>query len=215
MSESGSDFVATLKGRNAPWLVSILVMDVFVFMIFIFRISAHELLAFDTALRAALTALLPIPSLILSSIISSEHKAILVFWRIKHPLPGARAFSIHARADDRIDLVKLKENVGEFPVSEREQNSRWYTLYRKVQAEPSVIESHKDYLLFRDIAAMSLILTIAVPVGLYLLDIKFKVLAMSAVFFVGQWFVTTLSARVAGVRLVRNVLAIHASSKVD
>lgn len=214
MSDANSDIVATLKGRNVPWLVSILIMDIFVFLIFIFKISAHELLAFDTVLRAILAALLPIPSLILSSLISSHHKAVLVFWRLKHPLPGARAFSIHARADDRIDLDKLKENIGEFPVSEREQNSRWYSLYRKVQAEPAVIESHRNYLLFRDIAAMSLILTLAVPATLYLLGNKFNLLAVAWAFFAGQWFITALSARAVGIDLVRNVLAIHASSKV-
>jgi len=42
------------------------------------------------AVRISLAVPLPIPALILSSLISANHKAILVFWRFKHPLLGVR-----------------------------------------------------------------------------------------------------------------------------
>lgn len=106
----------TLKGRNLAWLVATLVLDVLVLLVIAFHTAIDDLTPTRLAvIRASLTALLPIPVLILSSLISSDHKAILVFWRLKHPLPGARAFSVHAPADHRIDLVKLKKNVGSSP----------------------------------------------------------------------------------------------------
>lgn len=205
----------TLKGRNLAWLVATLVLDILVLLVIAFHTVIDDLTPTRLAvIRASLTALLPIPVLILSSLISPNHKAILVFWRLKHPLPGARAFSVHALADHRIDLAKLKKNVGEFPVAERDQNSKWYGLYKQVDSDPSVVDSHKNYLLFRDIAAMSLLLVPALLLVLYLGGFDSTRMLVSAAWFMGQYLVTALAARTTGIRFVQNVLAVHASRKV-
>ncbi len=205
----------TLKGRNLAWLVATLVLDVLVLLVIAFHTAIDDLTPTRLAvIRASLTALLPIPVLVLSSLISADHKAILVFWRLSHPLPGARAFSVHAPADHRIDLAKLKKNVGEFPVAERDQNSKWYGLYRQVDSDPSVVDSHKNYLLFRDIATMSLLLVPTVPLVLYFSGIDSTRMLVSAAWFMGQYLVTAFAAQTTGIRFVQNVLAVHASRKV-
>ena len=205
----------TLKGRNLLWLVATLVLDVLVLLIVAFHTAIDDLTPTKVAvIRISLTALLPIPVLILSSLISSDHKAILVFWRIKHSLPGARAFSVHASADHRIDLAKLRKNVGEFPTAERDQNSKWYGLYKQVDSDASVVDSHKNYLLFRDIAAMSLLLVPTLPLVLYFSDIDSTRMCVSAAWFLGQYLITAFAARTTGIRFVQNVLAVHASRKV-
>ncbi|BAO28295.1 hypothetical protein [Sulfuritalea hydrogenivorans] len=206
----------TLKGRNLAWLVATLVLDALVLLVIAFHTAIDDLTPTRiAAIRLSLTALLPIPVLILSSLISSDHKAILVFWRLKHPLPGARAFSVHAPADHRIDLAKLKKNVGEFPVAERDQNSKWYALYKQVDSDPSVVDSHKNYLLFRDIAAMSLLLVPTLPAVLYFSGIDSTRMLVSAAWFLGQYLVVAFAARTTGIGFVQNVLAIHASRKVS
>jgi hypothetical protein len=145
--------IKTLKGRNLAWLVATLVLDFLVLLVMAFSTAIDDLTPTRMAIiRAILTALLPVPALIFSSLLSADHKAVLVFWRFKYPLPGSRAFSVHAPVDPRIDLAKLEKNVGKFPVSERDQNSKWYGLYKQVDSELSVVDSHKNYLLFRDIA---------------------------------------------------------------
>lgn len=205
----------TLKGRNLAWLVATLVLDVLVLLVIAFHTAIDDLTPSKVAvIRASLTALLPIPVLVLSSLISSDHKAILVFWRIKYPLPGARAFSVHAPADHRIDLAKLKKNVGEFPTAERDQNSKWYGLYKQVDSDASVVDSHKNYLLFRDIAAMSLLLVPTLPLVLYFSGIDSNRMLVSAAWFLGQYLITAFAARTTGIRFVQNVLAVHASRKV-
>ncbi len=205
----------TLKGRNLAWLVATLVLDVLVLLVIAFHTAIDDLTPTKAAVvRASLTALLPIPVLVLSSLISSDHKAILVFWRIKYPLPGARAFSVHAPADHRIDLTKLKKNVGEFPTAERDQNSKWYGLYKQVDSDASVVDSHKNYLLFRDIAAMSLLLVPTLPLVLYVSGIDSTRMFISAAWFLGQYLITAFAARTTGIRFVQNVLAVHASRKV-
>ncbi|MDP9607496.1 UNVERIFIED_ORG: hypothetical protein J2W38_007321 [Variovorax paradoxus] len=205
----------TLKGRNLAWLVATLVLDVLVLLVIAFHTAIDDLTPTKVAvIRASLTTLLPVPALILSSLISSDHKAILVFWRLQHPLPGARAFSVHAPADPRIDLEKLKKNVGEFPDAQREQNSKWYGLYKQVDSDPSVVDSHKNYLLFRDIAVMSLLLVPVLPLAMYLIGADWTRISISAAWFLGQYLITAFAARTTGIRFVQNVLAVHASRKV-
>lgn len=205
----------TLKGRNLAWLVATLILDFLVLLVLAFQTSFEDLSPTRlAAIRASLTALLPIPALIFTSLISADHKAILVFWRFKHPLPGSRAFSVHAPSDHRIDLAKLKKNVGEFPVSEREQNAKWYGLYKQVDSDPSVVDSHKNYLLFRDIAAMSLLLVPVLPVVMYFSGVDTRRILISTAWFLGQYLVTAFAARTTSIRFVQNVLAVHANRKV-
>lgn len=205
----------TLKGRNLAWLVATLVLDCLVLLVWAFHTAVEDLTPTRLAIiRGSLTTLLPIPALILSSLISANIKAVIVFWRINYPLPGSRAFSMHAPADHRIDLAKLKKHVGEFPVDERGQNAKWYGLYKQVDSDPSVADSHKNYLLFRDIAAMSLILLLVVPAVMYFNSIDKARILICAIWFLGQYLVAAFAARNTGVRFVQNVLAVHASRKV-
>ncbi|CAM8753337.1 RDD family protein [Burkholderia pseudomallei] len=205
----------TLKGRNLAWLVATLVLDVLILLVLAFHTAIQDLTPTAiAAVRTSLTVLLPIPVLILSSLISADHKAILVFWRFKFPLPGSRAFSVYAPADHRIDLTKLKKNVGAFPVEPRDQNAKWYGLYKQVDSDPSVADSHKNYLLFRDIAAMSLLLMPVLPVAMYFIGIDAAHILISVAVFFCQYLITAFSARTTGIRFVQNVLAVHASRKV-
>jgi hypothetical protein len=205
----------TLKGRNLAWLVATLVLDVLVLLVIVFHTAIDDLTPTRVALlRASLATLLPVPALIVSSLISADHKAILVFWRLNYPLPGAGAFSVHAIADHRIDLAKLKKNVGEFPLAERDQNSKWYALYKQVDSDPSVVDSHKNYLLFRDIASMSLLLVPVLPLALYFSGAEASGVLVSGAWFLVQYLITGFAARTTGIRFVRNVLAVHASRKV-
>lgn len=205
----------TLKGKNLTWLVAALAFDAIVLWLVASQAPVTELASAQSlAKRAALVTLLPVPALLLSSLLSSNLKAVLVFWRWQHPLPGARAFTVHAPADPRVALDRLRKNIGEFPQDPREQNSRWYALYREVQAEASVRDSHGQYLLFRDLAAVSLLLILAVPLVLLLAVTGATGIVLGTVaFFLAQYLLAAQAGRVAGVRMVRNVLALHASLK--
>jgi len=121
---------------------------------------------------------------------------------------------VHAPADHRIDLKKLKKNIGEFPLSERDQNAKWYGLYKQVDSDPSVVDSHKNYLLLRDIAAMSFVLVPVLPVAMYISDVDGSRILICAAWFVGQYLVTSFAAKITGIRFVQNVLAVHAATKI-
>lgn len=216
MSDTEGSGSKTLKGRNLAWLVATLVLDCLVLLVWAFPAAVDELTPTRlAAIRGSLTTLLPIPALFLSSLISANVKAILVFWRIKYPLPGSRAFSVHAAADHRIDLEQLKKHVGEFPTDERDQNAKWYRLYKQVGSDPSVADSHKNYLLFRDIASMSLILVLAVPAVMTFNGVSPSPALICAGWFLGQYLVSAFAAKNTGIRFVQNVLAVHASRRVS
>lgn len=205
----------SLKRRNMLWLVAVGIVDVIALLVLAFHRPVDDFTADKmTALRSSLTVLLPVPILFLSYFFSHSQKAVIVFWRIRNPMPGSRAFSVHAPADARIDLDALKKNVGEFPDDERAQNSMWYRLYKLVENDVSVLESHQNYLMFRDIAAMSILLVPLVPAVLFFFGNKPSVVALSAIVFAVQYLITAVAARNSGIRFVQNVLSIHATKKV-
>ncbi|WP_175673288.1 hypothetical protein [Burkholderia ambifaria] len=205
----------SLKRRNMLWLVAVGIVDVIALLVLVFHRPLADFSADKIAvLRSSLTVLLPVPILFLSYSLSHTQKAIIVFWRLRNPMPGSRAFSVHAPADSRIDLVALKTNVGAFPDDEHAQNAMWYRLYKLVENDTAVLESHQNYLMFRDIAAMSILLAPLAPVVLFVLGSAIATMVWSGVFFIAQYLIAAIAAKNNGIRFVQNVLAIHATKKV-
>ena len=161
-------------------------------------------------LRAAGAAAIgPIAAVFLNDVISSDLKEIFVFWRIRHVLPGHRAFSVFSKSDSRIDIKKLKARIGEFPKGPKEQNAEWYRLLRSHEQEISVADAHRRFLLFRDCTALTLILGLIACVASILLGHGIETLGILLAGTVVQFAWLALSARSVGFRLVRNVLAIE------
>jgi hypothetical protein len=152
--------------------------------------------------------------LLLSAVVPQNIKAMFVFWKVKNPLPGSEAFTRHAPADPRIDLTALKKNVGAWGTEPSEQNSLWYRLYKEVGSETAVVEAHKAFLLFRDMAIVSLLLAIVVPLGFWLTNVERNAVTFSLLLFSLQYVAAALAARYSGVRFVTNVLAEHSVRKI-
>jgi hypothetical protein len=164
--------------------------------------------------RASATAVLPILVLLLTGLLSHEAKARLVYWKIANPLPGSAAFTKHAPADARIDMEALAKNVGDLPSEPREQNSKWYKLYRLVNNDVVVSHAHKLYLMYRDMAAMSLLSIPLVPAVLWYAGAPPTSWWIAGGFLSLQYVVCAIGARHSGNRFVCNVLAIHSTTKV-
>jgi hypothetical protein len=103
---------------------------------------------------------------------------------------------------------------GALPAKSTEQNFKWYKLYKQVPNEPEVQKAHKLFLMYRDMAALSLLLVILVPLSLNVAGISNSTIALAAGLFVVQYLLTALSARWSGIRFVCNVLAIHSAHKI-
>jgi hypothetical protein len=150
---------------------------------------------------------------IINSIMSSNAKARIVYWKWYNPLPGCRAFSHFAENDARIKLSALRKIVGKFPTDPKEQNAVWYKLYRSIQRDPAVNQLHKHVLFKRDYAVLSfLFIMILGTIGFYFI-IPMNVALIYFVILVAQYLLVRYTAKNDGERLVTTVLAIKAAGQ--
>jgi hypothetical protein len=164
--------------------------------------------------RLIATIIVPIVVLLIVNTLSSSLKAMLVYWRPMGWLPGSAAFTKYAAEDPRISMQALTNNVGVLPTDPREQNAKWYQLYKQVDDEPQIAESHKNFLMYRDMAALSLPFIVIAPLCLYHAGASAAAQWIGAGIFGTQYLLTSVSARHSGIRFVTNVLATHSTRKV-
>jgi len=206
----------SLKTRNVLQIWTVLSCDAAVIAALVSPSLLDDMSLSSLGLsRIASAALAPIVVFFLSSLVTPQTKAILVFWRLSNALPGHRAFSIYAASDPRIDIERLRRNVGEFPDLPKDQNALWYQLYRKIHEDVSVSSSNRQFLLFRDIASISVLLAIIVPAVLYALRISLTNIGLAELIFGVQYLAARFAARNHGESLVKNVLALHSIKKVQ
>ncbi|WP_250463922.1 MULTISPECIES: hypothetical protein [unclassified Caballeronia] len=196
------------------WLVALGLLDTGLPLVFAFPAVLDAAPTQLVAARAALMTVLPVVVLLLSWLIPSNVKAMLVYWKRRNVLPGHEAFSKYGPADPRVDMAALRKNVGALPEEPGEQNAFWYKLYRRVELETAVVDAHKMFLLWRDASALSLPLVIAVPLLLWWNGAGGKAAWIACAVFAGQFLLTALAAQHAGTRFVCNVLAIHSTKRI-
>lgn len=206
----------SLKALNVKWLVLLAVADVLAVLPFIApEVIGNVSLTQVGIGRVLTTTVMPVVVLLIVNVLSHNVKSMLVYWKPLGVLPGSEAFTKYGPADPRIDMAALKKNVGALPTDPAEQNSKWYKLYKQVPNEPEVAEAHKLFLMYRDMAVMSLALIVLVPGALLIVGVAPLAPWLAAGLFAAQYLVTALSARWSGIRFVCNVLAIHSARKIN
>ena len=204
-----------LKAQNVAWIWTVVLADTLMVAAFASPTALDQATSWlASGAKLAGASIAPVVVLLLTSLLSSDVKAILVYWRIKDVLPGSRAFSRYARRDARIDVDGLKAKVGEFPRSGGDQNALWYRLFKDCDGEPEVSQAHRHFLLFRDLAALSVLLGLAAPLVLLALGAGLKPATLAAVAFGVQYIACAVAARLHGERLVCNVLALQGAGRV-
>jgi hypothetical protein len=169
-----------------------------------------------SGLKAALTGaanLLPVGLAVVvttigNGLLNSAMKEQLVFLRWNHVLPGHRAFSVHAKADPRIDFTRLQRACGnKVPSDPKDQNSLWYRFYLEVQDVPAVLQVHRDYLLLRDYTGLAALFLIGFGIAALFLVAPWKTFGIYLGVLLLQLIVVRHAAATYGVRLVCTVLA--------
>lgn len=205
----------SLKSLNMKWLVMLPMLDLILVLVFV----APEILN-DTTLnqlavmRSSIILVLPVVVLLLAGMLPHDLKATLVYWKLTNALPACQAFSRYGPRDSRIDMVSLQKHVGVLPVAPSDQNKKWFKIYKMVSTDAAVIESHRMYLLYRDMAVISFPLIVLVPVGLYFVGASVSIQWAVVAIFLVQFLMCVAAARNSGRRFVCNVLAIHATKKI-
>jgi hypothetical protein len=198
----------SLKQRNQGLLVSFALIDALAIASLVFypQMATFQL-SHTLAIRQFLIPLLPVAVWLLIDVVPSDIKAVLVFWRLHDVLPGHRAFTHYAAHDSRVDLAALQDKLGELPTDSTKQNAVWFKLYKQVQDNAEILESHKSYLLWRDATAFSAVLLVAAPLGLYGLIHSTHTAITSATLFTVQYIACALAGRNRGIRFVCNVVS--------
>ena len=207
--------MSTLKEQNILRLTSVLAGNAVVFLAVINWPT--ELVYGIQYWKEYLLQLIPLSiglalMTVVNGIITPHAKAQLVFWRIRNPLPGSRAFSEIAESDPRIDQSELRSRFAPFPDDEQAQNALWYKLYQSAKNDEAVLGGHKDFLFTRDYASLSALMVIP----LVLLSIFFtkdmSLVVVYAAMLLIQYFVVRMVAETYGRRFVATVLAVASSN---
>ena len=137
-------------------------------------------------------------------------KERLVFWRWDHPLPGTRAFSEVMNSDARINPAALLAHQNPLPTDPAEQNRLWFRWYQDFKDDPSILNVHRQYLLFRDWSSLSLLLApVFWFVSLFQMSWPLSVIVASVMLF--QYLLVMVAARNQAERFVASVLACKAA----
>lgn len=202
-----------LKAKNAALLWAFFIFNAVLFFSLFFASNVDAILNDYKAMfsfRSSGILVAPLILFLINGILSSNQKAILVFWRLKNILPGSRAFSEHGKNDPRVNMQRLSLLHGPLPVSPNAQNSLWYKLYRINNNEVSVMKSHKDFLLARDMVAITFLYIVLVGIPmLFLGSPPFTYYYLLILLF--EYLYIMRVARNHGGRFVTNVLAIEGS----
>lgn len=199
-----------LKVKNAPQLWILLSANILIICGTFYPINFKEItnefnIFFIFKFLGASIA--PLLLFLLNGLLSSNQKAILVFWKLKNPLPGSEAFSKLSKEDTRIDRNKLKEIYGSLPQNPIEQNKLWYKIYKKNALDNVVMESHRTFLLARDLTSLCFLFLIFAGIpALIFAGWPINIFYFS--FLLVQYFVVVIGAQNRGRRFVTNVLAI-------
>lgn len=132
-------------------------------------------------------------------------KAFLVFLR-RNPLPGCRAFTVMAPSDPRIDFQRLRALMGDLPETPTDQNSKWYSLYKKVKDELTVSEPHKAFLLYRDLTGISFLFLFFGTPALIPAQAPLENIFIYGAICIAQYVALSVVARNHGNRFVCNAM---------
>lgn len=207
-----SEADTSLKEKNVWKLWSFIAFNVILFWTAIYSgkldLETVTSLTEKITTQEGLVALFaPIVTVVLNGILSSNLKASIVFWRLNNPLPGTRVFSGLAQSDPRIDLERIAEQHGSIPVDPVAQNRLWFKIYKSHEDKVAVLESHKNYLLTRDLSSMAFLFFLFFTTAWIIASTSYSLKIGYIAFLIIQYNLLTIVARNYGNRFACTVLA--------
>lgn len=157
----------------------------------------------------------PFVTFVFSGLISNNSKARLIYFRWKNPLPGSQAFTKYMIQEPRADRSRLIQKWGTLPIEPDNQNKIWYKMLQDVKRDRRVFESHRSWLISRELATYSALL----------LPIVALVVLITSSDWISQWtyllglliqlFVCISAARNYGIRFIQTVLTVASQQEVE
>lgn len=208
----------TLINKNRKYLITYLFVNILLFIFFSNNefFPSKNINDYFTYFKSPVyyfSFLLILITIVLEGFFSSNIKYILIFFKIKNPLPGCRAFTKIAHFDPRIDYTELKTKYGILPQNPVEQNNEWYKLYKIYQNKNIVLNSHKNFLLVRDLYSISILLIIFLPIIYIFIVGNVNYFYYHLIILSIMAFLLNISARNYANRFVANVLTEYLNDK--
>lgn len=209
----------SLKAQNIPLISLFLVWGVSLYIVFLMQFTdfwSQLTYTFENinVKNGCFITLVPLLVFIMSHLLNANQKAILVFWKINNPLPGSRAFTEIGPKDPRVDMNLLISNIKEIPYDPIEQNRTWYKLYKQVSDSTAVSSSHKNFLLARDLTAISFLFILFTPWSILLVNHNVKMVLCYILIWLLHYLILRKVAINNGERFVSNVLAEYCSETI-
>lgn len=198
-----------LKWQNWKYILAPYVgLNVIAFVVVVTGVDGVSSLSRAALDSAAVSIVLGILTLVLNGLLSADNKARLIFWRMRHPLPGCRAFSRHMHEDPRVDPKVVEARFGPIPEAPDDQNRLWYKIYTAHSSEPSVTDAHRSYLATRDMTTLTVLFLLTfVPTSFFLAETRL-LWASYAGSMAAIYLLASQAARNYGQRLVTSALAL-------
>lgn len=166
-----------------------------------------------TIINSALfSSIIYILVIVWDAVVPSQAKNYAIYWW--SPLPGHKVFSEWKRKqqDGRVSQNDFMDHYayiyGELTSNvktDEYQNSEWYKIYNKYRKDDMVVASHKDFLMFRDMAVASIvILVLYVIFGLIVGTVPLTIKGI--IFLLIMYTMVNIAARNKGKKFVNNVL---------
>lgn len=202
----------SLKAQNIVPLATLTAVQLLVVVML-----AYESFSIDklTSLQEASGIMVAIGALAgwLSYLMPADVKNALVFLRWNNALPGHRFIQL-AECDARIDDEALRARIEDYEslrLDQKGQNSYWYReFYRPLVSREEVASTHKSYLLYRDAAAVSLIMAVLFATTKLVLDPNLLDVTFHSVWiFLSTALGCMMAGANAGRRLVTTAVAIN------
>lgn len=200
----------SLKTQNLPLLGIYIILNIAIFLTLLNmgNIDIRSIQDYFEQLSIKDGVFFSVLSLIIvvfSGIFSNKIKEIIVFWKLENRLPGCRAFSKYVQEDSRIDINNIQIKFGEIPTLPDEQNRYWYKIFKSLD-DKSIDKTHKDFLLCRELAVMTLVMILLVT-----LIFRFQGLTLALLYFcflLFEYLIVRFCAKNSAERLVVNSLAL-------
>lgn len=204
----------SLKTQNLPMLIVAALLNLLLLGTLIegstLGIDGIKSFFLDWESTSSLATLVTLVVIVATNMMSRGLKDFLVYFQGRQSAPAHRAFTDLMSKDDRIDVNRLESNwpeVKEAKGGQANQNSLWYRLFKSIDGSVEVQQSHKTWLLLRDLVALQWLFTLCMllivifypPSRAASGQISLALLALLAI-----W----LAAHNSGKMLVLNVLAI-------
>ena len=205
----------SLKSQNLPLITFYVVFNIAIFLTLYEKgsIDINSIKSYLVEFQikdGVFFGLMNLVVILIGGLFSNKVKEIIVFWKLSDCiLPGCEAFSKFIYEDNRINIENIKNKIEKFPSIPKEQNSKWYELFKEID-DIAINKTNKEWLLCRELSVIS--------VGLLLLSI-FVIIEHKTIgcyyllFVIGEYLAFRFCAKHMAERLVVNTLAFISASK--